>query len=147
MNNQPVQIEQVYHVSTSRVWRALTDNEQMKSWYFKLPDFKAEPGFEFTFMGGAEGDLQYKHICRIIEVIPEKKLSYSWRYEGHPGQSMVTFELFGGDKQTKLRVTHEGLESFSSSGPAFSRDNFTAGWTHILGTSLKGFLEPEPARA
>jgi uncharacterized protein YndB with AHSA1/START domain len=147
MNSQPFEIEQVYGVPVSRVWDALTDNEQMKLWYFNIPEFKAVPGFEFTFVAGAEGDLQYKHICKVTEVVPKKKLSYSWRYEGYPGQSKVSFELFKEGDQTRLKLTHEGLESFASYGPAFSWSSFAAGWTHIMGNSLKGFLEPEPARA
>ncbi|MCL4540124.1 MAG: hypothetical protein M1378_11115 [Bacteroidetes bacterium] len=27
-------------------------------------------------------------------MVPQKKLAYSWRYEGHEGNSRVTFELF-----------------------------------------------------
>jgi uncharacterized protein YndB with AHSA1/START domain len=147
MNSQPIEIEQVFDVPVSRVWDAITDNEQMKLWYFRLAEFKAVPGFEFTFVAGAEGDVQYKHICIVTEVAPEKKLSYSWRYEDYPGNSMVSFELFEEGEATRLKLTHSGLETFSSNGTAFSRDSFAAGWTHIIGTSLKNFLEPEPARA
>jgi uncharacterized protein YndB with AHSA1/START domain len=147
MNSQPIEIEQVFDVPVSRVWDAITNNEQMKLWYFKLPEFKAIPGFEFSFVAGAEGDLQYKHICRVTEVVPKKKLSYSWRYEGYAGDSMVIFELFAEGETTRMKLTHSGLETFADAGAAFSRDNFATGWTHIIGTSLKNFLEPEPARA
>jgi uncharacterized protein YndB with AHSA1/START domain len=151
MNSQPVVIEQVLDAPVERVWDALTKNEQMKQWYFHLPDFKAVPGFEFIFVAGAEDDVQYKHICRVVEVVPQKKLSYSWRYDGYPGQSMVSFELVEEGDQTWLKLTHAGLETFSSSGPDFARESFAAGCTQIIGNSLKGFLkqnqrEPESLR-
>ncbi len=147
MNSQPLVIEQVIDAPASRVWDALTKNEQMKKWYFDLPDFKAVPGFEFNFIAGAKGDVQYKHICKVTQVVPKKKLSYSWLYDGYPGDSLVSFELFEEGKQTRLKLTHAGLETFASSGPDFARENFAKGWTQIVGKSLKGFLEAEPARA
>ena len=145
MNSQPVIIEQVFDAPVARVWDALTKNEQMKKWYFELPDFQAVPGFEFIFIAG--GEKKYKHICRVIEVVPRKKLSYTWRYDGFPGQSLVSIELFDERDQIRLKLTHTGLETFASSGPDFARENFAAGWTQIIGKSLKGFLETEPARA
>jgi len=45
MNNQPFIIERLFDVSVSKVWDALTKNEQMKKWYFQLPDFKVVVGF------------------------------------------------------------------------------------------------------
>jgi uncharacterized protein YndB with AHSA1/START domain len=141
MNSQPFVIERVFDVPVKNVWDALTQNEQMKKWYFNLPDFKAVPGFEFTFTGGEAGITQYKHLCKITEVIPGKKLAYSWRYDGYRGQSLVSFELFEEGKGTRLKLTHAGLESFARSGPHFAQEKFVQGWTHILDKSLKGFLE------
>lgn len=145
MNYQPFIIEQVYHVPASKVWEAITDNEQMKKWYFRIPYFKPVVGFEFSFSGGANG--VYKHLCKVIEVIPGRKLTHSWRYEGYPGNSLVSFELFEEGKRTRLKLTHTGLESFKEAGSDFQPEKFSEGWTYILGTSLKGFLEPETVRA
>ena len=54
------------------------------------------------------------------------------------------FELFEEGKQTRLRLTHEGLESFPKV-PAFARENFVEGWTTIIGSLLKDFVENESA--
>jgi uncharacterized protein YndB with AHSA1/START domain len=67
-------IERTYNASVARVWRALTDANQMREWYFDLKEFKPEPGFEFQFVVEHEGNT-YDHRCRITEVIPEKKLA------------------------------------------------------------------------
>jgi len=53
---------------------------------------------------------------------------------------LVTFELSGAGNKTKLRLTHEGLETFPQT-PAYARKNFEAGWTAIIGSELKQFLE------
>ena len=69
-----------------------------------------------------------------------KKLAYTWRYEGFEGDSLVTFELFAEGARTRLKLTHAGLESFPKI-PDFARKNFMEGWTSIIGTSLKAFVE------
>jgi uncharacterized protein YndB with AHSA1/START domain len=140
MSPAPLIIEQTYSASIAEVWKAMTNKEDMKQWYFDLEEFKPEVGFEFRFLGGPDENSQYLHICKITEVIPERKLSYSWRYEGQPGNSLVTFELFEEGTKTRLKLTHSGLETFSKHSD-FARKNFVEGWTHITGTSLKAFVE------
>ena len=74
-------------------------------------------------------------------MIPEKKLAYSWRYEGHPGDSLVTFELFAEGDKTRLKLTHVGLETFlPERNPHLARGNFVKGWTYLTG-SLKELVE------
>lgn len=140
MNTQPFTIERTLNASVDRVWKALTDKDQMKEWYFDLSEFKATPGFEFHFNGGSD-DKVYVHNCKIVEVVEGKRLSYSWAYQGYEGNSLVTFELFKEGEKTRLKLTHEGLETFPQNNPAFARDSFAQGWTHIIGTSLPAFLE------
>ena len=54
MNTRPVVVEQEYNTSIDKVWNALTIKEEMKYWYFNLPEFYAEEGFEFQFYGGKD---------------------------------------------------------------------------------------------
>jgi uncharacterized protein YndB with AHSA1/START domain len=140
MTNQPIIIEQLYSASAEKIWKALTDKAAMKQWYFDLHEFRPEPGFEFRFWGGPTEDRRYLHICRITEVFPEKRLTYSWRYEGYEGTTLVSFELFEENSQTRLKLTHEGIETFPANEPDFARANFVEGWTWLICTSLKEFL-------
>jgi len=139
--NEAFVIERTYPITTDRVWNAITKPEEMKLWYFDLPDFKPEVGVEFQFMGGPSADRQYKHLCKITEVIAGRKLAHSWRYEGYTGNTLVTFEFFDEGAQTRLKLTHKGLESFPSDNPDLAKENFAEGWTMIIGTSLKEYLE------
>jgi len=141
MNQQPYVIERVYNAPVAKVWQAMTQYEQMKQWYFDLPGFKPEVGYTFEFTGGPKDGKQYKHVCRITEAIPNQKLSYTWAYEGYPGESEVMFELFPEGEQTRLKLTHKGLETFPASNPDFAATNFSAGWESIIGKGLKKFLE------
>lgn len=81
MNQESFIIERTYNASIENVWKAITDKNEMKQWYFDLEEFKPVVGFEFRFTGGTEEGIQYLHICEITEVIPEKKLTYSWCYD------------------------------------------------------------------
>src|SRR5438094_3315766 len=85
-------IERSFNAPVARVWKALTDVDQMRVWYFDLKEFKPQVGFEFEFIVEHEG-AKYHHLCRVTEVIPEKRIAYTWRYKGEPGDSLVTFEL------------------------------------------------------
>jgi len=145
MKQEPFVIERTFNAPIETVWKAITDKNQMKQWYFDLAEFKPEVGFEFQFKGGKD-DRIYLHLCKITEVIPGKKLTHSWRYQGYEGISYVSFELFAEGNRTRLRLTHEGLESFPLSNPDFAKENFAQGWTYIIGTSLKEYVEKSPVK-
>jgi uncharacterized protein YndB with AHSA1/START domain len=145
-NNEPFVIERTFNALIAKVWKAITDKDCMKQWYFDLPDFKPEVGCEFRFLGGKDPDQPYEHVCVITELVPLEKLTYSWRYEGYEGISHVTFELFEeGSKtegyRTRVKLTHAGLETFPKNNPDLAKENFAIGWTAIIGTSLKEFVE------
>ena len=134
-------IERTYNASASKIWKAISDRDEMAKWYFDLKEFKAEVGFEFKFEGGPSPDNQFTHLCKVTEVIPNKKLTYSWRYDGYEGIFFVAFELFEEGNSTRLKLTHTGLETFPKNKTEFAKENFAEGWTHIFGTALKDFLE------
>src|SRR5260370_6194576 len=136
---EAVVFERTFNASVGRVWKALTDVEEMRQWYFNLKQFKAEGGFEFEFVVEHEGTT-YHHLCKVTEVIPQKKIAYTWRYKGHESDSLVTFELFADGNETRLKLAHQALETFPQTA-AFARKNFEAGWTAIIDSELKQFLE------
>jgi uncharacterized protein YndB with AHSA1/START domain len=145
MNTEPFVIERVYSAPVERVWKALTDKHAMKQWYFDIAEFKPEVGFEFTFEGGSE-EKCYLHLCKITEVVLNKKLTYSWKYDGYDGNSYVTFELTPEGSGTRLKLTHAGLETFPPLAD-FARKNFEFGWTSLIGEMLPKFLEKEEVPA
>lgn len=141
MQNEAIVIEQTFKLSVETLWKAITDKDEMKIWYFDFQDFKPEVDFEFQFWGGPSEDRQYLHLCKITEVVPFRKLAYSWKYEGYEGNTLVTFRLSTDGIQTLLKLTHEGLESFPADNPDMARENFVEGWNWIIGKSLKEYME------
>ena len=135
----PFTIERAFDAPVALVWRAITTPEDMSRWYFDMENFKPEVGCEFRFVVEHEGSV-HDHRCKITEVIPQKKIAYTWRFEGREGNSHVTFELFTEGEKTKLKLKHEGLETFAKTS-SLARKNFVRGWTQLIGTSLKDFVE------
>jgi len=140
MDNKALIIEQEFNAPIALVWRAITEKEFMKKWYFDIADFELEVGAIFHFDGGTE-EKRYVHICEILEILPLQKLKYSWKYKGYSGISFLTFELFSMGHITKLKLTHEGIDSFPKDNPDLVRDNFVAGWTFLIQEALKDYLE------
>jgi len=131
--------ETILNAPVSQAWKAITDPDEMKNWYFKIDRFKPEVGFTFEFYGEAEAK-KYLHLCEVTDVIPQKRLQYSWSYKDLPGRSLLTFELQPEGDKTRLKLTHAGLDTFPANDPVFSRESFDYGWNEIISV-LKNYLE------
>lgn len=140
MKDQPIVIEKTYNASVDKVWKALTNKDEMRKWYFNVSDFKPEVGFEFQFSGESDGK-EYVHLCKVTEAIPNKKISYTWRYRDYEGNSHLAFELFAEGGKTKLKLTHEGISSFPSDLKDFTRESFMGGWTYFTNEALQKYLK------
>jgi len=138
MENQPLVFERTFDAPIGKIWDALTNPDQMKKWYFDVPDFKPEVGAEFSFLAG-DDQKKFLHLCKVTQVIQGRKIAYTWRYDGHPGESEVSFELSPDGDKTHLKLVHAGLESFGDH-PDFAKGNFVKGWTYFMDQGLPGFL-------
>jgi uncharacterized protein YndB with AHSA1/START domain len=141
MITQPIIIETILHADIAKVWKAITDKAEMKNWYFDLTEFSPTVGFRFQFASGPSPERIYNHLCEVKEVVAEKKLSYSWAYEGYEGNTLVTFALTEMDQYTQLYFTHEGVDTFPKTNPDFAVENFITGWHQIILSSLKNYVE------
>ena len=135
---EPLILERVFDAPKAIVWRALTDIDEMKKWYFDMVGFKPEVGTEFSFLAGME-PVKYLHLCRVTDIEPLKKIAYTWRYDGYEGDSHVSFDLIDEGGKTRLRITHGGLETFPVID-SFKRTNFNEGWTYFLDKGLPDYL-------
>ncbi|MCD7936462.1 MAG: SRPBCC domain-containing protein [Tannerellaceae bacterium] len=140
MREEAIVVEQKINAPRERVWKALTEREEMRHWYFDITRFWPELGCDFQF-NEIKGGKKYIHLCRIIDVQEKRKLAYTWKYEGFPGESVVTFELIPEDGQTTVRLTHRGVETFARMGANFSRERFEKEWNRIIKESLTDFAE------
>ncbi|NNM94992.1 MAG: SRPBCC domain-containing protein [Bacteroidia bacterium] len=139
MNSEAVIIEAILAAPVDKVWKAITDERQMRQWYFNVSAFKPKAGFEFTFEGPVNGKA-FTHRCRVTAAEAYKKLAYIWKYEGHSGESLVTFELYPGGNTTRIKLTHSGTESFPEEISNSGREYFVQLWDQLMNKSLPEFL-------
>lgn len=137
----PVVVEQSYDAPIETVWKALTDIDWMRQWYFdNIPDFKAEVGFKTRFLVSNEGR-SFPHMWKVTAVEPGRKIAYDWRFDGYPGDGFVVFDLSPRGSATALRLTMTIRETFPDDIPEFRRESCIAGWDFFLKDRLKKFLE------
>lgn len=140
-SDDPIVVEQTFDTSLDTVWKSITEINLMRQWYFEnIPAFKPEVGFETSFMVQS-GDRDFLHMWKVTEVVPRKKISYDWKFEGYPGESSAAFELFDNGKSTMLRLTVTVGEDFPEDIPEFKRESCIDGWKYFIKERLKRYLE------
>ena len=112
------------------VWEYLTNAELMALWLMKN-DFQPIVGHDFQFRTNPIPSLNIDGImhCKVLEIVPFKKLSYSWK--GGPGEGKITLDtvvvwkLEPKDTGTELFLEHSG---FSETENLAIYNGMTGGW-------------------
>jgi len=86
----------------------------MEQWLMKN-DFQPIVGLDFQFRTNPIPSLDFDGIvyCKVLEIVPFKKLSYSWKSGPGDGKitldSIVVWKLEPTDKGTELFLDHSGF--------------------------------------
>ena len=97
------------------VWDYLTKAELMEQWLMKN-NFELKLGHDFQFTVGPVPSLEFDGIvyCKVLEIEPLKKLTYSWKCGPGNGQitidSIVTWTLEAKDNGTELLLVNDGFK-------------------------------------
>ena len=141
--NEQIVVEYALAYSPAKVWRALTQPELLAGWLMPN-DIAAVVGHKFNFRTQPMGDWNGVVDCEILEVVPEKKLVYTWNGGsaknegyGHKLETTVTWTLetqaSGG---TLLKLVHHGFHpddfAFKAMGQGWMK--MGAGIERVLGT-------------
>ena len=139
-SESPIVLEYTLDSTVDKLWSALVEIEEMVEWYFdNIPDFKPEVGFQTAFLVTNEGR-RFTHLWEVTQVVAEKEISYSWRYEEYPGESLITFSLRPAQDQVKLRLVIDITEDFPQDIPEFKRESCVGGWNYFIGERLATYL-------
>ena len=103
-----------YSHSPETVWEYLTKTELIAQWLMPN-DFLPVVGYEFRFTIKPIPEFEFDGIiyCKVLEIVPLKKLVYTWK--GGPGDgtinldSVVTWILVAKENGTELLLEHTGL--------------------------------------
>jgi len=118
MKNAIFQVLQLEH-PVERVWHYLTDSELLAIWLMEN-DFKPLVGHTFQFRTKAKPKFNFDGniYCQVLEVIPFKKLSYTWRGGAGNGSvtldSVVTWTLKPSGGGTELILEHKGFRGLKN---------------------------------
>lgn len=138
-NTQPVVKEITIDAPVSRVWDALTKKEQIAKWLMPSDNFELTVGATFNMTGSSKG-VEYPHICTITEIVPEKKLSYTWAVKDKLSDTLVTYELEEQEGKTKLTLTHSGWDKITLATEGAFRNDYNNGWEQVI-PGLKKYVE------
>jgi uncharacterized protein YndB with AHSA1/START domain len=133
MEKLALKVSRTINANPEEVYKAWTEPEQMKQWYappgLTTPDaaFEAHEGGKYHLnMRSPEGqDLIV--AGKVIELIPNQKIVFTWQWQGQEEESQVTVELEElEDGKTEVTLTHQNFSSQESV------DNHTDGWKGTL---------------
>ena len=96
------------HHAPEKVWRALTDPALLAEWLLPVVELELEPGAAFAFKAPRFPDWDGTVSCRILEVEPHRKLSYTWR--AIDLDTVVTFTLTPTPSGTRLSLVQSGFK-------------------------------------
>ncbi|MDH3891864.1 MAG: SRPBCC domain-containing protein [candidate division Zixibacteria bacterium] len=113
----------------SMVFRALTDATQMERWIGSKGAIDPKPGGKIDF-GWGMGPI------KILEIVPDAKLAYSWQWEGEP-ETIATWTLGGSGGKTRVTIVQSGF------APDRDNEDYFIGWSKFA-ARLKTMLEEGP---
>ena len=134
---QDIVVEEVLPHAPETIWKTLTTGELIDRWLMKSTGFEPVAGTRFTLQTTPAGAWDGVIHCEVLEVVPNERLSYSWR-SGHDGNTeygsridtVVTWTLAKVDGGTRLRVVHSG---FVLPKNATTFRNLSEGWKEVVG--------------
>ncbi len=107
------------------VWKYLTKPELIEQWLMKC-DFQPVVGHKFQFINKSKPDA----YCEVLEIIPLKKLSYSWRKGKSENDisvdSVVIWTLTDKNGGTELQLRHNGFTTLED------YNDHNGGWDYCM---------------
>ena len=101
-----VVIERMLAHPPEKIWRALTQPHLIGEWLMQT-DFQPVKGQTFTLRRQPRPDVNVVVDCRVLDIEPNRSLSYTWDAFGL--QSIVTFTLEPSAAGTVLRMEQSGF--------------------------------------
>jgi uncharacterized protein YndB with AHSA1/START domain len=135
------------------VWRAVTEPDQISSWFSDAADLELKTGYEGTLTFNDRATKQPMTVHVTVQAVETgRTFSYRWLYpdgaEPRDGNSMlVEFTLTAEGETTRLRVVESGLSALGwpDDQKATYAQEHTGGWIAHL-DDLREYLAPK-ARA
>ena len=129
-----IRFEAVYPYPPERVWRAITDPEELARWLMPN-DFAPRLGHKFQFKTKPAAGFDGIVRCEVIELEMPRRVAYTW--SGGKLESVVSFTLEPVAQGTRLVLEHsgKGLDGTSELFTLLSR-----GWQSMIEEKLPAVM-------
>jgi len=135
-----IKLKWFYAYPVETIWKCLTNPEILKEWWVNTGEFKAEVGFKWMEVSKPRKQFDWdgKMYFEILEVVPLKKLSYSFKGGPRPGEynldTVVTWTLIQREEGTELHLEQTGFSGFKNYMSAFIME---IGWKKQVSKRFK----------
>jgi uncharacterized protein YndB with AHSA1/START domain len=148
-DGRPFTKEIIVGAPRAEVWKAWTTVEGVKSFFAPAAKIDLRPGgaYEMYFIPAAEPGLRGSEGCRVLEVAPMERFSFSWNappsfpaVRASGDSTRVVLELSEPEPgKTLVRLTHSGWRDGEEWEKA--RAYFDRVWPHVLDALAKRFTD------
>jgi len=115
-NVRDIVVDEVLPHAAETIWKALTSAQLIGRWLMPPTGFEAVEGNAFTFQTTPGGAWDGVIHCRVLEVVPNRRLVYAWKGGdarnagyGAPLDTVVTWSLTAAEAGTRIRLVHAGF--------------------------------------
>ncbi len=109
-------VDEIFPHRRETIWKTLTSGDLISRWLMPVTGFEASIGKDFTYKTRPAGEWDGTILCRVLEVVQNERLSYSWTggHEantdyGAPLDTIVTWTLMPVDQGTRVQLIHAGF--------------------------------------
>ena len=141
-NNKPLIIEREINAPVEKVWKALTDIQDLlrQSGCRFSRILKPRLVLKHNFYSAEIKTTSTRIFARLQKSLRGKNLLILGITKVMLGNRYVTYELFAQGGKTKLKLTHTITEDFPADNQDFALKNFAEGWNYTA-DGLKKFVE------
>lgn len=137
---EPIQKKITVNAEVSKVWRALTEPALLEKWLMMTTTFLPQKGKEFTFKADPTEVWDGIFNCKVMEVVENKKLVYTWNAGFLNTDTLVTISLKEIGNKTEIILVHSGWENVAA-GADESKKAHDEGWDIRFVQKLKEVIE------
>ena len=136
--NNIIKKETVLNHAIDVVWNAITKAEEISTWFIQA-DFKAEPGYQYTFTS-KPNEKGCTTISGVVKKASPYILIYTWIVADTKIETTVTWKLETYEGGTKLSLEHSNISNYEGETAIAMYESFNGGWENCI-NGLTNYLK------
>ena len=138
--NDVIKKETVINHAIDLVWKAITNADEISTWFIPA-DFKAEPGYQYTFTS-PPNEKGCTVISGEVKEASPYTLIYTWIVADTKVETTVKWELEATNNGTKLSLEHSNISNYAGETAIAMFESFNGGWDNCI-SGLTSYLKED----